>query len=44
LNTSLRAGGGSRPRLCERLKDLIPRQLFAAAIETATGGRIIADV
>jgi GTP-binding protein LepA len=28
--------------LCERLKDLIPRQLFAIAIQAALGGRIIA--
>ncbi|MFP6773563.1 MAG: translation elongation factor 4 [Alphaproteobacteria bacterium] len=27
--------------LCERLKDLIPRQLFAIAIQAAIGGRII---
>ena len=28
--------------LCERLKDLIPRQLFQIAIQAATGGRVIA--
>ena len=28
--------------LCERLKDLIPRQLFQVAIQAAVGGRIIA--
>jgi GTP-binding protein LepA len=28
--------------LCERLKDLIPRQLFQIAIQAALGGRIIA--
>ena len=28
--------------LCERLKDLIPRQLFSIAIQAAIGGRIIA--
>jgi GTP-binding protein LepA len=28
--------------LCERLRDLIPRQLFQVAIQAALGGRIIA--
>ena len=28
--------------LCERLKDLIPRQLFQVAIQAAIGGRIVA--
>ena len=28
--------------MCERLKDLIPRQLFQVAIQAAIGGRIIA--
>ena len=29
-------------RICERLKDLIPRQLFKIAIQAAIGGRVIA--
>src|SRR5476651_1180341 len=29
-------------QLCERLKDLIPRQLFKIAIQAAIGGRIVA--
>src|SRR5207302_11394957 len=28
--------------LCERLKDLIPRQLFQIAIQAALGGRVVA--
>ena len=38
-----RSQSESRGRaLCERLKDLIPRQLFKIAIQAAIGGRIIA--
>ena len=28
--------------MCERLKDLIPRQLFKIAIQAAIGGRVVA--
>ena len=28
--------------MCERLKDLIPRQLFQIAIQAALGGRVVA--
>ena len=38
-----RAHAEARGRaMCERLKDLIPRQLFKIAIQAAIGGRVIA--
>ena len=38
-----RAQAGNKGRaICERLKDLIPRQLFPIAIQAAIGGKIIA--
>ncbi|NNG04809.1 MAG: elongation factor 4 [Inquilinus sp.] len=44
LATIVHAGMAERRgrQLCERLKDLIPRQLFKIAVQAALGGRVIA--